>query len=166
MNVLVVTETCFGNTRTVAQAVADALAERPGAGPVALQSVADTPLQIPTGVDLVLVGSPTHNLGMPTPASRRQAETKGAPAAAVGIREWVEGVTADPAARDVRVVTFDTAVKGAFSGSAAKAAAKVLRRRGFTGAERGPRFLVAGTAGPLVDGEVARARAWADGLLG
>lgn len=165
MSILVVTESCFGNTRTVAQALADALAERPGAGPVTLVSADDTPLRLPAGVDLVLVGSPTHNLGMPTPASRRQAETTGAPAAAVGVREWVEGVTADPAAPDVRVVTFDTAVKGAFSGSAAKAAAKVLRRRGFTGAERGPSFLVAGTAGPLVDGEVARARAWAAGLV-
>jgi hypothetical protein len=63
------------------------------------------------------------------------------------------------------VVTFDTTTGGAWSGSAAKAAAKLLRRRGFSAPEQGPGFIVAGTPGPLRDGEEARARSWGAELV-
>jgi hypothetical protein len=59
------------------------------------------------------------------------------------------------------VVTFDTRVKvKLLPGSAAKAAAKALRARGFRRAEQGETFWVEDTDGPLKDGELARAEAW------
>ncbi len=63
------------------------------------------------------------------------------------------------------MVTFDTTTGGAWAGSAAKAAAKLLRRRGFGSPEQGPGFIVTGTPGPLRDGEEERARTWGAGLV-
>ncbi len=61
-------------------------------------------------------------------------------------------------------MTFDTVVAGAFSGSAAKAAVKLLRRAGFARPVRGESFVVTGTKGPLREGEDLRAREWGAAL--
>jgi hypothetical protein len=52
----------------------------------------------------------------------------------------------------------DTVVAGMFSGSAAKAAQKLARRRGWN-ADRGPSFLVSGTKGPLAEDAIETALA-------
>jgi len=62
----------------------------------------------------------------------------------IGDREWLE--QARPSA--ARLTTVDTVVAGVFSGSSAKAAQKLARRKGWR-ADRGPSFLVGGTKGPL-----------------
>jgi len=49
-------------------------------------------------------------------------------------------------------------------GSAARAAARALRRAGLREVARPETFWVAGTRGPLVDGEAARARSWAHSI--
>lgn len=159
MSVLIVVESHFGNTLTVARAVAAGLAGELGTEAVRLQSAEQTPGPIPAGVSLVLAGAPTHLMGLPDQKSRAQAVERGATErVATGLQEWI--ATATPSDR-VRVLTFDTVTsKSVFSGSAAKAAAKALRRRGFVRAERGPSFVVAGTGGPLVDGAEEAARQW------
>lgn len=153
-----VVESSFGNTRAVAEAVAGALQDAAGT-PIPVLDPETAPAVVPPEVDLLIVGAPTHAFSLPTPASRAQATAKGAPTpAAVGVREWVSGLSA---ATDLRIVTFDTSVKLRISpGCAAKAARRLLRRRGFTAVERGPSFRVTGTAGPLAPGEVQRATAW------
>ena len=45
-------------------------------------------------------------------------------------------------------------------GSAARSAASSLHHHGFSKAHRGETFFVEGTPGPLVTGELARARQW------
>ena len=161
MSVLIVVESLFGNTMTVARAVAAGLTGR-GAD-VTVVRCGEAPTQLPAEVSLLLAGAPTHNLHLPNRASRSQAVGRDADeAGAIGLAEWIG--TARPRT-DLRVITFDTTMGGAFAGSAAKAAMKLLRRRGFSASERGPGFLVSGTPGPLRDGEEERARTWGAGLV-
>ena len=156
VSVLVVVESCFGNTMELAQLVAAALG---GRDRVCVVGADTAPVLLPPEVDLLLVGAPTHAFTLPTPSSRAQAAHKGAaPAAETGVREWAARLAVRPG---LRVVTFDTSVRLRLSpGCAAKAARRLLRRRGFTDVERGPSFFVTGTPGPLADGEGERATQW------
>lgn len=161
MSVLIVVESHFGNTIAVARAIASGVGE--GGGEATVLTCGEAPGTIPDGVGLVLAGAPTHNLHLPTPASRSQAIEKGATEGATeGLQEWIARVTPQP---ELPVITFDTSMGTAFAGSAAKSAQKQLRRRGFRMAERGPSFVVGGTTGPLKAGELARAQRWGSELV-
>jgi hypothetical protein len=63
-------------------------------------------------------------------------------------------------------VAFDTRFKKPrwLTGSAARAAEKRLRELGYRIAAPAESFFVAGTTGPLVAGELDRARRWGDRL--
>ncbi|NUU17243.1 flavodoxin/nitric oxide synthase [Cellulomonas humilata] len=156
MRVLVVVESLFGNTHAIARAVAERLREDGAEVEVVDAASAGPRLD---GADLVLAGAPTHNLGLPTDRSRASAVDRGAQPVSSGLREWIGALEAS----STPVVTFATKVEGRFSGSASKAAAKLLRRRGLS-AQQGTDFVVAGTAGPLTEGETDRAREWATTL--
>jgi Flavodoxin domain len=140
MRALVVVESWFGNTAQIAEAIADGLRET-GAD-VEVATAASAPQQ--PSADLVVVAAPTHNLGLPSPASRGKAVESGGSGDDLGVKEWLEKATPTAA----RLTCVDTVVAGMFSGSAAKAAQKLARRRGWH-AERGPSFVVSGTKGPL-----------------
>ena len=63
----------------------------------------------------------------------------------------------------VGAAAFDTRIdKPRVPGSAARAAEKRLRRLGFRFVAAAESFYVTGTKGPLVPGEVERARLWAE----
>ncbi|GAA3747155.1 flavodoxin family protein [Salinactinospora qingdaonensis] len=164
MNILIVVESYFGNTLTVAQAVAAGLSEVLGADSVTTVSPSEAPREIPAGVGLLLVGAPTHDFAMPKEQTRRQAVEKGGTHGdGVGVREWIENLPPRP---ELLVRTFDTSFEKMLSGSAAKSAYKLLRKRGFGGAERGESFHVAGRGGPLNEGEQRRAQEWGRQLAG
>lgn len=153
MNVLIITESYFGNTAKVADAVAVGL--RSKGADVTVAEAATAPAL--DGVDLLLVGSPTHNMGLPGPASRKQAATKGGHPAVTGVAEWLDTL---PAKLGGRAATFDTVTgTGFFSGSAAKGVQKRLRRHQVDVVAR-ESFLVTATEGPLADGELDRAERW------
>jgi hypothetical protein len=153
----VITESCFGNTSRVAEAIAMGLRSRNATVTVAA-AVSGPALD---GVDLLILGSPTHNMGLPSPASRRQAGEKGGQAPATGVVEWLEALPGDPGCR---VAAFDTVTgTGFFSGSAAKAIEKRLRRRSVSVIDR-QSFLVTSAQGPLADGEADRAEQWGASL--
>ena len=59
-NALVVFESMFGNTEAVANAIADGLKEQ---GAVRVVEVGEAPDGLPSGVDLLVVGGPTHARG-------------------------------------------------------------------------------------------------------
>jgi sulfite reductase alpha subunit-like flavoprotein len=158
MYALVVVESCFGNTYAVAEAVAAGLSE---AGVEVALFPASQASKEPVA-DLVVVAAPTHNLGLPSPATRAKSRENGAECPDTGVKEWLEGANAP---KGVRLVAIDTAVAGMFSGSAAKVAARLAKGRGWA-AERGPRFIVGGQKGPLVDGELDKARALGRTLAG
>ncbi len=160
--VLVVYESMFGNTHDVAEAVAVGLGSTVD---VTLVDVGDAPLEIPDDVDLVVVGGPTHAFGMSRPSTRQSAVEQGAdPQAAEhdGLREWIAGVVAP---EGLPTAAFDTKVaKPHLPGSAAKAAERKLRHRGFKQLVHPESFFVAGTTGDLLEGELDRARAWGESL--
>lgn len=160
MNVLIVHESMFGNTREIAAAIAAGLrrGRHPGDDGVRLVHVDDAPATIDDDVDLLLVGGPTHAFGMTRPQTRLDATTEGGTPSRAGVREWIESLTPRT---NLPVVTFDTRVHvRMLPGSAARAAAKALRHKGFERAEQGETFWVEGTPGPIVPGEVERAERW------
>lgn len=164
MDALVVVESMFGNTRQVAEAVAEGLSAG-GARRVAVVDVAQAPTAVPEGVGLLVVGAPTHVFGMTRASTRRSAVDAGAHPASVdrGVREWL--LELDVPAHAVPAAAFDTRVGLRVpSGSAARAVLRRLRRCGFRPAARATTFYVEGN-GPLVDGELDRARAWGERLV-
>lgn len=157
MKVLIVVESYFGNTREAAEALAAALAPHPAT----VLGTDEAPSEIPAEVDLLLVGAPTHDFSMPSAGTRTQAVAKGGTGEGPGAREWIAGL--EP--RDLPVRTFDTSFEKWLSGSAARAAAKALTKRGFRRARRGPSFHVRGRSGPLNPGEHKRVEDWAADLV-
>ena len=157
---LVVCESMFGNTRAVADAVADALVPR--FDRVDVVDVGAAPSSV-DGVSLLVVGAPTHALGMSRPSTRQSAHEQGAAEPGEwGVREWLAGL-ARPA-HEIRAAAFDTRIrKPGVPGSAAKAVSRRLHRLGFDVAPP-ISFAVAGTDGPLVAGELDRARQWSAAL--
>jgi flavodoxin len=156
MRALVVFESMFGDTETIARAVADGLS---GAMRVDIEDVATAP-RVDADVDLLVVGGPTHAFGMSRPNTRNDAVRQGgSPAAAtIGVREWLDEQQPTSTAR---AAAFDTRIKKWFiPGSAAHSAGDVLRRRGFRLVAPPESFRVTGTTGPLAAGEEDRARQW------
>lgn len=147
MKTLVVYDSVYGNTRTIAQAICDALP-----GEVQVPSVGQVNAGDLQTVDLLIIGSPTHG-SMPTEAVQGLVERIGSPAC--------EGA---------KVATFDTRLSWGFlerwGGFAAPKMADTLKENGWTltGAPEG--FLVKGLKKePLKRGEAERAAAWAKGLV-
>ncbi|HET9455734.1 MAG TPA: flavodoxin domain-containing protein [Candidatus Limnocylindrales bacterium] len=163
MRVLVVYESMFGNTRAVALAIAEGIAERV---PVETFEIGDAPAVPAPDVDLLVVGGPTHGHGLTTESSRADAARRAGSrlvSRGAGMREWIGGML--PAARPVTAAAFDTRIKGPefLWGSAAKGATKLLTTAGFRVLP--PKsFLVGGPTGDLFDRldaeELDKARAW------
>lgn len=159
MRALLVYESMFGNTGTVAAAVAKGLR---GAGlEVEALHVTDAPPVPDDGVGLLVVGAPTHALSLSRPESRRSAEEQGASTVdGPGLREWLEALPRG----DGAVAAFDTHIDKRIPGSASKAALRRLRKRGYRPLVPAESFYVTDVAGPLVDGELVRAERWAGEL--
>src|SRR5690606_26657618 len=102
-------------------------------------------------------------LGMSRPGTRRDAASRGGQALETGLREWLDG--AEPLR--LRAATFDTHVRRPnLPGSASRSAARVLRRLGADLVAAPESFWVSGAEGPLLPGELDRARAWGAELAG
>jgi hypothetical protein len=156
---LVVYESMFGNTRLIADAIGEGL--RDHFQTVDVVDASDAPSTV-DDVDLVVVGAPTHALGMPRTKTRAAARQQGAVSVpAHGVREWLDGLVRP--SHPIAATAFDTRAKGPITGSARRPINRRLRRRGFR--TTAPiSFTVNGTPGPLADGEVDRARSWAASL--
>ncbi len=156
MSALVVFESMWGNTRAVAEAVAEGL----GTG-TAVVHVEEAPARLSDDVDLVVVGGPTHAFSMSRATTRHDAVEKGATEGdeARGIREWLEDL---PESDHVEVATFDTRVTKVkrLPGSAAKAAGKEVRRHHLGRLIATESFYVDDMEGPLHEGELSRAATW------
>ena len=162
MTALVIVESSFGNTRAIAEAIREGLATRID---VELVDVTDAPSQIPDTIDLLVVGGPTQAFGMSRPQTRQDAVERGGSltAPATGIREWIAGLSPDGGRPPV--VTFDTRTRYRWvPGSAAAQAAAALAQQGFPSAAARQSFRVDDVAGPLLPGEVDRARRWGQQL--
>lgn len=163
MRALVVYESMFGNTASVAHEVAKGLAAH---GDVDVRAVAEAPVEPDESLDLVVVGGPTHAFSMSRPGTREDARRQGAGPAAdgPGLREWLDGLHGGT--HHPRMAAFDTRVAKVrrLPGSAARRASKRAGMLGYAVPEPPESFFVEDVAGPLLDGELDRARAWGDRL--
>lgn len=177
MRVAIVYESMFGNTRKVAEAIAEGVRRAEPYAELSLSRIADAAAADVSDVDLLIVGAPTHLRGLSRPASRRQAlegivktpEIAGVKAVAepgadgLGVREWLEQL---PEATGGRMAAaFDTRVPGLFAGSASRRIAHRLTHLGYHVIAPPQDFLLTGSYGPLTGGEISRARTWGSDLV-
>jgi flavodoxin-like protein len=159
---LVVYESMFGNTRSIADAVAEGLSSGVA---TEIVEVGEAPTSLPEAVSLLVVGGPTHAFGLSRASTRKDAAGRAdgrVLSRRRGLREWLAELETRPG---LPVATFDTRIaKPRVPGSAARAAERRLRRAGVTIAASGESFYVVGTTGPLLEGELARARSWGEEL--
>ncbi len=159
MLALLVYESMFGNTEAIAEAVAEGIG---GSEVVEIREVGTRP-QLTPDVELLVVGGPTHAFGMTRESTRRSAVEQ-APdhhviSEGIGLREWLHDLPASDS--HPLVAAFDTRTSpGHIPGSAAKGIAKRLRGHGYDLVLDPHTFYVTGTEGPLVEGELERAREW------
>ena len=156
MKVLIAYDSVFGNTEKVAQAMGEALAAH---GEVEVRRVGEVQPGQLSGLDLVIVGSPTRAFTA-TPAAKK-----------------LLGSIPANALAGVKVATFDTRMPmtdqtpgilrflaGIF-GYAAKPLSNRLVRKGGQLAAPPEGFFVLGSEGPLQEGELERAAQWAEKLV-
>ncbi len=171
MRALVVYESMFGNTHVIAERIAEGLRE---AGEARVLPVGRADAAALAGVDLVVVGGPTHVHGVSTERSREAARGQAAApdsgvdldadAEGPGLRDWFDGVTL-PAG--VRGAAFDTRVHGPaiLTGRASRGIAQRLTRAGAR-VEAPPESFMVSRENHLDEGEEDRARGWGRVLAG
>jgi hypothetical protein len=162
MGALIAYESMYGNTRAIAEAIAEGWGDDARACPLHEAGVPET------GLDMLVVGGPTQIHGMTTSFSRRLAINAGLkeghvavePGAvgAPGLRRWLRGL---PDGAAGRAAAFDTRLGGSVekTGSAAHGIARRLDKAGYR-VEWTESFIVSGGDGPLAPGELDRARSW------
>ena len=145
MKALIVYDSIYGNTEKIARAIAEAIT--PSDEVKVLRAGEANPSEL-ASIDLLIVGSPTH-AGRPTPA----------------IKDLLNKV---PELQGVNVAAFDTRIPTKLVrvfGYAAGRIANNLKKKGSTLIASPEGFFVTGGQGPLKEGELERAAAWAKGIL-
>jgi flavodoxin len=145
MKTLVVYDSVHGNTKIIAQSIGDAIP-----GEVQVLRASQVNVSELATTNLLVIGSPVHG-GSPTEAMQSLLDRIGA-----------------PTRQGAKVATFDTRFSWwwiKIFGFAAPKMADALTKKGWTliGAPEG--FFVKGRRGPLKEGEIERAGAWAKGIL-
>lgn len=160
LRALVVYESFFGNTESIARAIASGM-RLAGVVTVALD-VSEARDVEPAGHDLLVVGGPTHAFSLSRPRTRDDAVARGGDDryADRGVREWLSDL---PIRADKPLAAaFDTRVNKArhLPMSAVRTAAHLLRQRGYILVTRPAGFVVMDVEGPIEQREMARAVAW------
>ncbi|MCI4657177.1 flavodoxin family protein [Cryobacterium zhongshanensis] len=140
MSALVVFDSNYGNTESVAAAIADAL----GGSAVLVSTVSPDSL---TGVDLLVLGCPINGW-RPSPRMLAFLDQLGA-----------------GSLRGIQAAAFDTRLRSPIHGDAAGKVTRKLKSAGAHVLARPTGFIVEGKTGPLADGELDRAREWADSIV-
>lgn len=154
MKTLVVYDSFFGNTEKIAQAIGGALGD---AQVVRVGAVQPAHL---AGLQCLVVGSPTRAF-QPSPATKQWLNSL--PAGSLnGVKVTAFDTRMDVKAANNAILTF---MAGIF-GYAAQPMAKKLAGKGGTLAAAPEGFIVKASEGPLKEGELERAVAWAKQMAG
>lgn len=144
MKTLVIYDSLYGNTKTVAETIAGAMPSE-----VTALHVGDVPGVDLGAYDLLIMGGPTHG-GGPSEAMKKALEEM-EPASLAG----------------TYAAAFDTRITWWWLRPFGYAAARITRsleKKGASVLVEGEGFLVTGGEGPLKEGELQRADAWAQQL--
>ncbi len=165
MHTLIVYESMYGNTHTVAERIGQGLAP---SSEVKVVPVHDATDELVAWADLVVVGGPTHAHGVTSANSRKAARDAVAKpgsglsldpdSAGPGLRDWFDGLGD---AQGKRAAAFDTRIdmNPMLTGRASRGITHRLRRHGFKLVVDPESFLV-DKKSTLVDGEAERAVQW------
>lgn len=166
MRAIVIYESMYGNTRQIAESIAEGLSAAADTAVVPVSKLAPDTV---AGADLIVVGGPTHMLGLSGPGSRRMAVSAARKpgsglsvedgAEGPGLREWLTSTRGRGAA-----VAFDTRLHARLGGRASVRIGRRLRRSGYDLVARPESFYVS-KANTLEPGELERARSWGGNLL-
>ena len=161
MSALVVYESMYGNTDSIARAIAEGIEN---VMPVTVVNVNHASTSALLDIDLLVVGAPTHVHGLSRPNSRSAAISSAsaalpldADAVGTGVREWLAGI--ETSAR--YFAAFDTRVNMPrwMTGAAAPLISRLLRARGLEAVTTPEDFLVTDVT-RLVSTELTRAKQW------
>jgi flavodoxin len=148
MKALVVYHSLYGNTKQVAEAIAEVFQEADAARAISADGLTVKELE---GMDVVVMGTPTHKMNLPE-----------------AVRPVLEGLP-KRALGGMLIAAFDTSYEmSAFLArfTAAKRIDRKLRKLGGKRLTRPETFHVhRHHEGPLYDGEIERAQRWADSIL-
>ncbi len=137
MKSLVIYDSNFGNTKRIAEAIAEEL-------DTTAVSIVHISVEALKNLDLLVVGSPINGW---RPSKK--------------MNDFLANVP-DGKLMHVKATAFDTRVKLFIHGDAAGKIAHVLEKAGATIISKPQGFLVKGNEGPLLDGEIAKAKTWAN----
>jgi flavodoxin len=143
MNAVVVYFSKFGNTQMVAEAIAETLRPEGAVRVISSEMLREENFK---GIDLVVMGTPTHNMNLPK-----------------AVRPVFDALP-KRALKGIPVAAFDTSYKMSWwltHFTAAKRLSKKLRKLGGKRLLPPETFHVTGREGPLYDGEIERAKEWA-----
>jgi flavodoxin len=146
MKALIVYDSVYGNTEKIAGAMAEAIT--PSGEVKALRAGEANPSELES-LDLLIVGSPTH-AGRPTAA----------------VQDFLNKVT-QQSLKGIKVAAFDTRISKKIVGVFGYAAGRIannLKKKGGVLIASPEGFFVTGGQGPLKEGELERAAAWAEGF--
>jgi hypothetical protein len=164
MRAVIVYESMYGNTRRIAESIADGLGTTMS---VSVIGVSEADPRTLADADLVVVGGPTHLHGMSRASTRKSAVNAAKSPAhlldvepgamGAGLRDWF-GSLGD---YSVKAAAFDTRLDGpaALTGRASKGVAHQLREHGFDLIAEPASFIVT-RRDELEPDERARARDW------
>ncbi|GIG55137.1 hypothetical protein [Demequina activiva] len=168
MDAVVVYESMWGNTSTVARAIAAGL----GRGTQALATDAATPAAIGS-CRLVVAGAPVHAMGLPTDTTRASAAAKrqgvdglSADLGHPPLRDWLEGLAAGPRL----YAAFETRIRGPLGRGAVRGIARAFEEAGWAALDEPRGFTVALTtrsaepAALLLPGQEEAAHRWGEHL--
>jgi flavodoxin I len=145
MKTLVVYDSVYGNTEKIAKAIGEAIT-----GEVTVLPVGEVNTSQLSTFDLLVVGSPTYG-GRPTEA----------------MRDFLDKVR-EPGLKGTNVAAFDTRLTARWVRIIGFAAGKIagrLKKDGGTLVVSPEGFFVEGSEGPLKEGELERAAAWAKEIV-
>ncbi len=159
MRAVVVYESFWGNTEAVARAIAEGI----GPDTRVLRTDEATPEAL-ADAGLLVVGAPLMGFALPR---QQNYETLGADKKAPrpadvshpSMRTWLASLPKGQGA----FATFETRFKWS-PGSATRKIDRTLEAAGYRPVAKRERFLVAGTYGPMREGELERARRWGGDL--
>ncbi len=147
MQAMIIYDSVYGNTEEIAKAIRNAIKIQMDTKIVRVNSVNLSEL---IGLKLLIIGSPTHG-GSPTEA----------------IQDFLNQIP-EASMKDINVAAFDTRLSTRLVKIFGYAAGKIadnLRKKNGRLIISPEAFFVKGRKGPLKEGELERANAWADDIL-